>query len=381
MKNGRALQCNPLFILSDLEMGGAQRVILTILPHLQEMGYNPHLALVKDDGPFAGEIPERIPVHRLGSGRTRYAFWKILQLCWAIRPPAVISTVAHLNLLVLMAKPFFPRCTSLFVREANTPSIRLQYTQRPRLYGLSLRALYPRCDGIVCNCDYMKGDLVDHFSVSPERVTVISNPVDVERICEKASAEPNPFKDDKIHIVSVGRFNYQKGYDLLLSAYRRCLENISDVSLTIVGDGPELASMKRLAVSYGISEKVSFVGNKRNPFPYMAHADFMVSSSRWEGSPNAVLESLACGTPVLAFDCPGGTAEVITDEENGWLVPAEDCEALANRMVEIVQGRKWANLRGKALLPEKYSCQNVVAQWDKLLKKSEFRNSKSEDLH
>jgi glycosyltransferase involved in cell wall biosynthesis len=93
----------------------------------------------------------------------------------------------------------------------------------------------------------------------------------------------------------------------------------------------------------------------------MAHADLFISSSRYEGSPNAVLESLACGTPVLAFDCPGGTKEIICEDENGWLVPGEDIGAMATKLIKIVKKKAWNSLDAHSLLPSKHSIENVMA--------------------
>jgi len=137
--------------------------------------------------------------------------------------------------------------------------------------------------------------------------------------------------------------------------------------LTIVGDGPERSLLQGLSAELGISGEVTFAGQREAPYPYMARADFLVCPSRWEGSPNAVLESLACGTPVLASDCPGGTAEIVDPDKNGWLVPAEDWRVLGEKMIGILADRSWVPLKGKDLLPEDYRMENVVKRWKEVL--------------
>jgi glycosyltransferase involved in cell wall biosynthesis len=216
----------------------------------------------------------------------------------------------------------------------------------------------------------MKKDLLEFFSLSPLKTCVIPNPVDIKKIHESIENSPNPYKPGSIHLVSVGRLNYQKGYDLLLKVLKLCLEKVKELHLTIVGEGSEEESLKKMAAELELGDSVSFIGHQDNPYPFMDHADLFISSSRWEGLPNAVLESLACGTPVLAFDCPGGTNEIIVDDKNGWLVPSEDIEAMSGKIVALVRQKKWLKFKNEALLPEKFICENVVKSYEKIIIKS-----------
>ena len=199
---------------------------------------------------------------------------------------------------------------------------------------------------------------------------MIPNPVDIKKIHESLENSPSPYKPGSIHLVSVGRLNYQKGYDLLLKILKQCLEKVKELHLTIMGEGSEEKSLKKMAAELELGDSVCFIGHQDNPYPFMNHADLFISSSRWEGLPNAVLESLACGTPVLAFDCPGGTNEIIVDDKNGWLVPSEDIEAMSGKIVALVRQKKWLKFKNEVLLPEKFICENVVRSYEKIMIKS-----------
>ena len=269
-----------LFILADLEAGGAQRVILTVIRHLNRQNFEPHLGIINKNGPLAKDLPDNIHIHELKVSRVRYALPNLIKLCRALRPEIVISTVGHLNLSLLAIRFFLPSRTRLIVREANTPSSRLQHTRCPMLYGFLYRILYPFADRVICNSEYMKRDLVDSFSLPSLKATVILNPVDTEMIDQHLLHSRDPYQKGRYHLVSMGRLNYQKGFDLLLKVFKKSLKKVHDLYLTIVGEGSEEKSLKRLADQLGITDSVSFAGHQDNPFPFLAHADLFISSSQ-----------------------------------------------------------------------------------------------------
>ena len=365
------VKIRPLFILADLEAGGAQRVILTVIRHLDRMKFEPRLAIVNGKGPLAKQIPAGIRVHDLGVQRVRYALPKIIRLCRALNPDVVISTLVHLNLSLLAGRSFLPQKTRLIIREANNPSIRLQYTRHPILYRSLYKVFYPRADKVICNSHYMKQDLVEHFSLDPAKIQVIPNPVPIQKIREKVRSARNPYQPRKNHLVAVGRLNFQKGLDLLMKALKVALMENPDLHLTLIGEGGEEASLRKLATELGIGGMVTFAGHRDDPFPFMAHADLLISSSRYEGLPNVVLESLGSGTPVLAFDCPGGTREIIKEGENGWLVPAEDWEMMGRKIVELIGDQETLNkMKSGPLLSEVFLLENVIKKYEILLKEA-----------
>jgi glycosyltransferase involved in cell wall biosynthesis len=213
----------------------------------------------------------------------------------------------------------------------------------------------------------MRNDLIENFDIQEDKIHVIPNPVDLHRIKGAAALEPDLLNRGRINIVAVGRLTHHKGFDLLLRAFKMALDKVPDLFLTILGGGGEENSLKGLAGELGVEDSVRFKGNRDNPFPYISQARIFVASSRYEGLPNAVLESLACGTPVLAFDCPGGTAEIIEEGRNGWLVPSEDVTAMKDRLIEIVRGEKWSDLERGNLLPERFHLDPVVRRYEEAL--------------
>lgn len=355
-----------VFVLADLEAGGAQRVVLNLAGHLDPVRVRPHLVVVNPWGPLGRDLPRDIPIHCIGKRRLRHALPGLLDTIRRLRPCAVVTTVSHLNLALLAARFWLPDETRLFVREANTPSIRLQKTRHPYSYRLLYRILYPRADAILCNSEAMRRDMVRSLYLPPGRIRVIPNPVDTARVTARISGSKNPYSGHNVQLVSVGRLHEQKGFDLLIRVFKWALDKEPGMHLTLVGGGGEEGRLVELSRRLGVRDALTFAGHRDNPYPYMAHADLFISSSRYEGSPNAVLESLACGTPVLAFDCPGGTREIVEEGRNGWLVPSEDIGAMATRLISIVKARAWEGLEADALLPVRHRMENVLAVYEEL---------------
>src|SRR5713226_6645043 len=111
-----------LFLLPSLTGGGAERVFSILLRHLDRDVFEPHLGLLGAEGEYLEEIPKDVTIHQLNISRARYSLPGIVRLVWKIRPHTVLSTLGHMNLMLGMAKPFFPRTTQLIVREAVVAS-------------------------------------------------------------------------------------------------------------------------------------------------------------------------------------------------------------------------------------------------------------------
>ncbi len=320
-----------LFLTPSFIAGGAERVILRLLREIDTERSEAHLAVLWDEGPLKCELGPRTILHDLDCRRARYALPSIVRLIRKLRPAIVFTTLSRLNVLLLASRFLLPGGTKLVIREANTPSAELARLPGGKLYRHLYRHLYPLADAIVCQSDYMQNDLVTNFGVPNSKITRIYNPVPFDMIDESANlASPLGVG---FNFVTAGKLDYQKGYDVLIKAFSRVAAQLPDAKLTLVGRGDLLPQLEGLVAATGLLDRVEFAGFQLNPYPYFKHADVFVSSSRFEGLPNVVLEALACGTPVLATNCPGGTAEIVADGVNGWLVPPEDISALANGML------------------------------------------------
>nr|WP_315207139.1 glycosyltransferase [uncultured Flavobacterium sp.] len=163
-----------------------------------------------------------------------------------------------------------------------------------------------------------------------KNVVRIYNPIDIDAIVEK-SMELNELP--YVYIIGVGQMETNiKQFDKLIEAYSKSILPKSNIHLLLLGEGERKMTLQKLAKENNIEDKVHFLGYQNNPFKYLKKAKFFVLSSLNEGLPNVILESLACGTPVVAFDCLSGPSEMIQHQENGLLVENQNVDKLTEAM-------------------------------------------------
>jgi glycosyltransferase involved in cell wall biosynthesis len=170
-------------------------------------------------------------------------------------------------------------------------------------------------------------------------------------------------------VVSAGRFRYQKGFDRLIQAWALVAQTHPDWKLRIYGEGSVEEELRGLIAELGLEESAELMAFTPELPDRLAASGFYVMSSRFEGFPVVLLEAMACGLPVVSFDCPTGPAELISHGEDGFLVPDGDVEGLAaaiNEMIELGEGRK---ALGEAALAKaaRYTLPSTARRWESLL--------------
>lgn len=337
-----------LFLIPTLTGGGAERVIVTLLRHLDRSRFQLALAVVDmRDAVFHAEVPADVELIDLKCSRVRYALPKIMGLIWRRRPSVVFSTLGHLNLALAIFRPFLPNATRYLARETTLVSEGLKCYTHPDWWVWAYRRFYGRFDRVICQSEYMRDDLVTHFGIPADRLMVLNNPVDVEairrRVCEPLATGLRPVDiretgQNLINLVSAGRLVEVKGFDLLIEALALC--GNPNLRLTLLGEGPLRNELEALAKKLGVARQIHFAGFQQNPYPYFSQADVFVLSSRFEGFPNVVLEALTCGTPVIATPAPGGVREILGDVPGCVVAQHLSVASLAKAIASFIPGQR-----------------------------------------
>lgn len=275
----------------------------------------------------------------------------------AVGPDAIVSFGTTVNVLALLA------CVGTGVRVFISERTNPEAHAIARRWRVLRQITYRRASALVVQtrraAEWFRARMARDLPV-----VAIPNPVKPELDGERLDVvPPTPF------VLAVGRLAPEKGFDVLLRAFKAAAPQCKDLNLAIAGEGPEAAVLAALAEECEISARVFFLGRIKPIRSLMRQAEMFVLSSRYEGFPNVLLEALAVGIPVIAADCPSGPREILGDGRFGLLVPPEDPLLLAAAMVSVATDvdlkRRLAHAAPQAIVP--YQIDGIIGLWEDLL--------------
>lgn len=339
-----------LLVEPDLQDDGALRVSLDRAAHWQALGAEVVLLVIQHSA-TTGRLtpPAGLPVEHASRRPRRLrrllptALWRAWRL--ALRSDVVVlGREVGLGLFVGALAARLARRPCAVTVQSRADAAMEEFT--PRRLHRANRAVLVRAGAVVCVSAGLVPGLVA-MGASAERVHVVRNGIDVARIREAASAEPEPPLPRGPVIVGSGRLTRQKGFDVLIAAHAAVLARGGPShSLVILGDGPDRGALAVQAEALGCSSTVFLPGHTGNPHAVVSRADLFVLSSRWEGYSLVVAEAVSLGVPVLAADCVSGPSEVLEGGAFGRLVATADVDVLARAVLEHLADP--ADLRARA---------------------------------
>jgi len=351
-----------LFVINSLAGGGAERVFTTLVDQLSrrpdEIAIT--VALLDNEAEEAYRLPAGVTVERLDArGGLLRSITQTRKLVRRLRPDVTLSFLSRANVAAIVAMRRTGGAAIISERvntTAHRRSGRLAFLSR-----LLIRNTYPTARRIIAVSEGVARTLESDFDVEPQRISVIYNPVDTAHIHALAAQEP-AIPVTARDFVTMGRLVDNKNTAMAI----RALAEIGTATgagaeagsgnLIVLGEGPLREDLIRLAAGLGLADRVHFPGFLANPYAVLARAGCYLLTSYAEGFPNAMMEAMAVGLPVVATDCPSGPAEILEVEldgarsvmgHGGALVAPDDHAAMARCMAEMM-GPRHAELSADA---------------------------------
>ena len=329
--------------LPSLEGGGAERAFVDLANQFVDLGNRVDLVLVRAKGPYLCEVRPEVRVVDLQGSRTTLAVLKLFRYLRENRPDAIISCLETANMTSMIAcmAAGCSKIATLTQRSMPSKSYPHQNPLTQRLLFVILRLIYARARLIISNSHAASDDLWKEFGIPLANLAVIHNAIDMVRIERLAIEDPkHPWTilSAKPLLLSVGSLRPLKGFSNLLRAFAIVRKSV-DCNLVVLGEGTERNRLEALAQETGIVDSVQFLGFDANPFRWMSKAAILISSSITESCPNVIQQALACGTPIVATDCPGGTSEILEGGKWGRLVPVASPQAMADAIIATLKDK------------------------------------------
>jgi len=324
-----------LFVINSLAGGGAEHVMATLLGASDARARdNDIVVALLDREEAAYRLPPFVRVIQLDS---RYSFARSLRSLWKLvgeeKPDVALSFLTRANVCTTVAMA--PRGKPFVLSERVNTTAHLGQGRAAAVSKAMVRLSYPRATRIIAVSAGVADTLVEDFAVKRPRITILANPVDIDAI-EASAAEPPEHPIEGPYVVAMGRLVPNKNFALGIEAFAR--SGIPG-KLVILGQGPDREALVSLADRVGLGDRLVMPGFAANPHATIARSTFMLLSSNAEGFPNALVEALACGVPVIATDCQSGPAEVLdtvigageamAEGRGGLLVPVNAVEPMA----------------------------------------------------
>ncbi len=361
-------------VISSLAGGGAERVMTTLANGWAASGVEVTLitlaAVEIDEYELSPDVRRVSLALASDSEGTIAAVTNNGRRIFALRraigrwnPELVVSFIDTTNMLCILA------CLGLGIPVVVSDRVAVTESPPRSVWKWLYRPLYRRAAAVVVQT--LRGAAEVRRRTGREAV-VIPNPLQPSDSKSKSKSESGwaPAAGAETHtILAMGRLVPQKGFDLLIEAFARVASVHSGWRVVILGEGAERANLTAAIRTAGLADRVFLGGFTSEPRQAMRQSDLFALPSRFEGFPNGLLEAMAEGMPCISCDCPTGPRELIEHGTNGWLVPAEDVEALAMGL-DLLMGHADLRLRLGAQargVRQSYSLAAILDKWNRLI--------------
>ena len=353
-----------LVLHGHLSMGGEERVLLSVLKNLVELNYDVDLLITWNHGEnnlFENEIPKKVNYKFLFDNYNGKN--KLIKEIYRIRAKATYLKKVEKTIkenkydVIIDYSSNLLKYNNFDIKVPVFAWIHFSLTFGEKLSADKIekyKKQYKKYDKILAICDTMRDEFVEILGMDKNKVELVYNPIDLEAIRKKAEnidkKYENYLKQD--YFLQVSRLTEQKQPEHLVDIYYKLKQQGIKEKLYFIGNGEKVELIKQKIKEYKLENNVILLGQIENPYPFFKNAKLFVHTGKYEGLPTVLLESLAFGTPVVAYDCPTGPKDILgKNSEYGELIPLNDKDTFVEKVYELMnKNEKYENYRKLSLV-------------------------------
>ncbi len=345
-----------IFIYS-LSGGGAERVVSYLVSYCIKNNIETHLILMNANIEY--ELPKDLNIHYIEkSDAYESGVIKAIKIpMLAYRYSKLVKKLKITHSLSFLTRPSFINVVAskmtnhkfkVIINERAFPSLQYSYKSFQSTFNKTLiKLLYKKADIVISNSYGNAKDLLDNFKVPHNKMKVIHNPIDLDKI-NAIQPIDNFFDTTKFNIITLGRLDIGKNHEMLIKTIHQLQNPL--VRLYIFGVGDMQDELEQLINQLNVKQQIILMGFDASPYKYLKAADLFIFGSNHEGFPNVLLEAMACGLPILTTNCQSGPSEIMELKEvkddlmitdYGILVPVKNVNLMAKGINYFVTNKNY----------------------------------------
>lgn len=353
--------------IATLGAGGAERVCVTLANELTVRSHEVHIIILnKNQNVYEHILDSRVIVHSLDVPRIRYAVIPMIKLIRREKAERILVFGNHMGIILSKCRRLGLIKSKLAVRVLNNTEVVASKEENGsslvrKMIKKTQNELH-KVDAVITQCHAMEDMLQKQMQLG-DKCHCIYNPVSKYLVEHAVPVSRNNGEDRKIGFV--GRLDPQKNIGDLLNAFANLCKTENNISLHLYGQGNQLENAQDIVKNLGMEDKIFFEGVHNDMETVYGQLDMVVLSSVYEGMPNALIEAISIGIPVVAYDCPIGPSEIIENDVNGYLVPMSDVNGLTAAMGKCLN-KKW-NVDLIRESAQKFQVEDIAREYERVL--------------
>lgn len=347
------------FILPSLAAGGSERILSFVAQNLETNIFETTLLITGYEKDTVYKT-DGLHLIYLNKSRVLKSVSSLFSHFKKENPNIVVSSIVHLNTLVAFISICFPKI-KFVAREASVLTLLDKYNPytKSAFPKWMIKLAYKFIDRIVCQSKDMQTDMVTNYGVPNKKTVLINNPITkLYPLKTRVRNSSEPLK-----LITVGRLSKEKGFDRLIKALAEVHFNFE---YTIIGDGVEKDSIMELIDQNNLTNSINYISYTDQVAHYLSESDLFLQGSYVDGFPNVLIESSVVGTPILAFQAPGGLKEIVEHGKNGYVVNTSD--KFVNQLNDIHANYTFKPEVVSNVVKDKFSSDKIMIQYTNLFK-------------